>query len=1163
MSKKTVNSDVYNLSGLVDDVKKVYLPDETDETLAIGTYGYIGAIETQRLQTQVQMTGELCNESFPSRARLERNVITHAIMANIEDINAIPAKMTAFIAIRESDLRDNINDTTNQFIIDRECPIYLGDYEFHLEYDIILTRIYIPGKNTNAYTAQYDMSRTNPSSTISNPYLSAPAVMVIDNESYIYITVIVSQVEHNKEYKKLVTSNVIDNKTINFEFENQLAYFEVHCTESDSEYYLTPVFEGSAVPEGTNYYCWYQYIDTDLIRVRFDRSSYIPGLNTQIEVLYKTTQGASGNFTYNEDVYVDLTSDKYGYKGITVLFTPLTESKDGKDRKSKKELQGLIPKELLARGSYTTITDLNNYFGSLDSDYGRIIVQKKIDNQIERVYYAYLVLKDQDMNIIPTNTIDLKISLDQMIESRLYDSQSPRYIVKSGACIRLGEDGIGTISDAPIQNVGLTYNMESLARGKSVTVEFKAKVSDDSYVTMSTNAIIDDSNTVVLNMPKSDQNQVMIESDREIVMEDYLLASIGCKYIYELEYTSSNDTSTVNITTNLPDYIDFIEAYYLENDSQIENVLNTSDNKKINLSISNDSKGTKYRIRVVGRINELANTEVTNNIIETSFDISESGDGNHKSNKRFTYYIPTISQNIVPETLNNGDIISYTLKYLSPSNSTKPVVRVNLSRGLDYVPFSTKITYQDGPVYTTVEPTLSDIVEEAGFIYTNPYSIAINGYHLYSAFYMMSINENPYLHFEYINQKSNVQFISTNLYWNRPFLGFDKDTYNLQITITQSVQEDLGLIPDEGDPLVKCVAVFYRDGSAYRYRTLDLVSMDPTQYSFTFSKTFIANDMLDNDNNIRVENVQVPGQLENDNVINEYGYFNPNTTLKIYALCALPDIEGKYTRYDLDAIAPGLDIDDDGKSWTVTNIYNVVNGVTFYHNYSEIMGSSVEPYGQTHEVENEDGTTSTIMDKLEGYIVKSVPVFGYDYCQDEYLVQNAIDTLNYRKAYIDNTLVLLENSFGIDFKFFNTYGPSRTYYIIKDVDNNNILDDAKEYINKINLTMYFRVRLVTSSDSYTRNNIINDIKEYIEDLNDLGDLHIPNLVTQITNSYKEQITYFEYLGFNDYGADIQHIYKDADNDINIHTPPEFLNVNNVKAADNSLIPDINIYVSEM
>ena len=117
MAKKTVNSDIYNLSQLVDDVKKVYLPDEDDTTLAIGTYGYIGAIESKRLQTQVEMTGELCNESFPSRARLERNVITHAIMANIEDINAIPAKMTAFIAVRESDIIDSIDGNTNKTII--------------------------------------------------------------------------------------------------------------------------------------------------------------------------------------------------------------------------------------------------------------------------------------------------------------------------------------------------------------------------------------------------------------------------------------------------------------------------------------------------------------------------------------------------------------------------------------------------------------------------------------------------------------------------------------------------------------------------------------------------------------------------------------------------------------------------------------------------------------------------------------------------------------------------------------------------------------------------------------------------------------------------------------------------------------------------------------
>ena len=93
--KKVVNTDIYNLVDLVNDIKKLYMPNETDNSLSVGLYGYIGAIEAKRLQTQVMMTGELANEAFPSRSRLDRNVVTHAIMANIENINAIPAKMNA------------------------------------------------------------------------------------------------------------------------------------------------------------------------------------------------------------------------------------------------------------------------------------------------------------------------------------------------------------------------------------------------------------------------------------------------------------------------------------------------------------------------------------------------------------------------------------------------------------------------------------------------------------------------------------------------------------------------------------------------------------------------------------------------------------------------------------------------------------------------------------------------------------------------------------------------------------------------------------------------------------------------------------------------------------------------------------------------------------
>ena len=515
--------------------------------------------------------------------------------------------------------------------------------------------------------------------------------------------------------------------------------------------------------------------------------------------------------------------------------------------------------------------------------------------------------------------------------------------------------------------------------------------------------------------------------------------------------------------------------------------------------------------------------------------------------------------------VNNGDLIDFKAEYKSRGGTDAPNITVKLSKGLEFARYHESLSYEGGETYNELELVTKNIEEENGFVYTNPFTISINKHILYSAFYMMCINENPFIHFEYINQASSVQFISTNILWYRNFLGVDKNKYHLEITLTQSTQDDLGLMPpmpnnDNKLPIVKAVAVFYRDGKPYRYKIMDMTSYDTGKYSYTFAASFNSIDTLDNDNNIRVEGAEVIGQKEDANTEHQYGYFNPSTELKIYALCAKPDNGGNYSRYDLDAICPGLDLTADGHRWTLTNIYSVVNGVTMYYNYSEIMGSKVIAYGDTKF--DKDGLTVIDDDKDGGYIVKSVPVFGYEYCQNDIYIKNAIDTLNSRKIYIDHSLELLENSFNIDLKFFNTYGKSNIYYVIKDVNKNNVLDDNREILDKVNLTLNFRLKLLAANDSYTKDSIIKDIKEYIEDLADIGNLHIPNLITKITNAYKERIVYFEYLGVNSFGPEVQHIYRLDDSEIPIDNPPEFLNVNNIKNSFNKIIPDVNIYLSE-
>ena len=97
-----------------------------------------------------------------------------------------------------------------------------------------------------------------------------------------------------------------------------------------------------------------------------------------------------------------------------------------------------------------------------------------------------------------------------------------------------------------------------------------------------------------------------------------------------------------------------------------------------------------------------------------------------------------------------------------------------------------------------------------------------------------------------------------------------------------------------------------------------------------------------------------------------------------------------------------------------------------------------------------------------------------------------------------------------------------------------------------------------STDITTKNSIVESIKNYIENLNDIGDLHIPNLITDIINEFEDRIYYIEYVGFNTFGTDDQHIINVPDDMVDV---PEFINIRNVIDPTTGLIvPDIEITI---
>lgn len=439
-----INTDIYDIVDSVKNVQKRYIEDEDETTLSLGIFGFIADTESKKIQTATIMAGQLGNEMFPTRAKLTKNVVAHATYNGISDINAVPAKITTTLCVKVEDVDAYLED--NKFYLDADTPIFIGTYEFHLDYDVMVKKIKIK-EGSYSYSAQYIMADPetdekiiNRLSNVTNPYLKQPFLINIGNEMYLGIQATIRQYSIEEVRDTMVSNSIIENKTYTFEYANQMADFQVIITDNKEEFHITPYLYGSAIDPSDDYYCWYLYSADNTVRITFDSKSYIPGINSQIYIRSYTTIGSAGNFEYlgidqtSAGLWTNLESNKYGYHNITAYLVAVTDSTDGANRKSKEELQKLIPKAAMSRGSITTETDLSNYFDLINTDTNRLVMQKKVDNQLNRVWYGYFLLKDDYGNIIPTNTINISVDIND--SKYVTRSDDGRYILPAGTYMR-------------------------------------------------------------------------------------------------------------------------------------------------------------------------------------------------------------------------------------------------------------------------------------------------------------------------------------------------------------------------------------------------------------------------------------------------------------------------------------------------------------------------------------------------------------------------------------------------------------------------------------------------------------------------------------------------------------------------------------------------------
>lgn len=447
-------TDLYKITEFIDSIKSKYI-DIPEDTLVMGVYGYLSSVMSNAIENTTIMASEYSCEAIPTKAKYERNVIAHALSLGINDIQAKPAEIDMLIGIPEDTLIANM--INNKFTLDKEFIFSIGErerYQYKLDYDIIISRDKLPD-GTYVYNAKYDIDGKNPIANLTNPYLPALGKVTISGDTLVTLTVTLKQLVHTQIYKKIIVDNPLENKIFNFSFKDQLAYFYVEVVEDGESHYLIPMYDGLYSTSGQEFIN-YLYLDESNIRLRFNRDSYQPRQNAEVTINIFTTLGSECNFSLTEDysnIQV-LTSERFSYNGLYVLLQSMSDSQYGEDKKTIEDLKQAIPKEAISRGSVTTYTDLNNVFNHMneDSDDCKLYFLERIHNQIERLYFCYLLLREGS-NIVPTNTISPKFNRGIFSSTSKYN-----FSIKPGSMYYIDPDtdetvGKTTTDEEEIENM--------------------------------------------------------------------------------------------------------------------------------------------------------------------------------------------------------------------------------------------------------------------------------------------------------------------------------------------------------------------------------------------------------------------------------------------------------------------------------------------------------------------------------------------------------------------------------------------------------------------------------------------------------------------------------------------------------------------------------------
>ncbi len=393
--------------------------------LKAGLFGFVNEVMANEIKNSTAHRNTLYDEFFINTASFPESIYRFAKAYNVPISLAQPAHMRAVMSVRKKDLINSTLKTeivsdqnidlrtlkTYRITMDKTYPFTVGKFTFSTPYDVLITM-----KQTKsgdyAITARYDKSEPLFGGFSDNVSDSLKIYQDIsEGETYVYIALDLYQVAITSTNFQVLTDSLSENLFYTVDYTDQLAGFNVLYTENGKSEYLKLYFNNTYQPaDPTEKFAYYTFLDENKLQISFGSmlGGFKPAFNSTLTVQTFTSKGKEGNFTYSGSITYNFSNSVTDFSALVVNVTPSTSSSGGKDRLTTEEEKQKIVNVLTTRDSLVMESDLKNFFSEINItnslNGSSVEFIKRRDDILKRIYNAFLIMRDSEGKVLPTNT---------------------------------------------------------------------------------------------------------------------------------------------------------------------------------------------------------------------------------------------------------------------------------------------------------------------------------------------------------------------------------------------------------------------------------------------------------------------------------------------------------------------------------------------------------------------------------------------------------------------------------------------------------------------------------------------------------------------------------------------------------------------------------------